>query len=332
MSRLTRVIAVASAVSAIVLAAIPTASADPANPSPALVAGHRPNTWALPGDHAAPEGIARDPYAPYFYTGSTADGTIYRGDLRTGEVRSFLPGGVDGRATAVGMKVDRFGRLIIAGGYTGLVWVYDTGTGSLLHTFDTGISPNFLNDLAVADDGDVYVTDSVQPKLYRIAAEQLDSDAPRTAALPVFADLTGSPIVYRDGFNLNGIVVTPDQRYVIVAHDNDNGLFRIDRRSKEIRRIDLGGAGVDGDGLLIRGHTLYAVSSVDGNRSVVNVVRLDWGYGTGVLERRATNPLLDRPSTAAFDGDAILVVNFQYAVPNPHLPYTVVRVPLADLT
>ncbi|WP_051838306.1 SMP-30/gluconolactonase/LRE family protein [Streptomyces sp. NRRL WC-3742] len=327
-----RAIALATVIGAAATVAAPLAAAAPNDPRP--TAAHRPTVWAVPGTKAGPEGIARDPYQPYFYTGSTGDGAVYRGDLRTGAVETFLPPGVDGRTTAVGMKVDAHGRLIIAGGLTGLVWVYDTHTGKLLHTFDTGPTEGFLNDLTVADDGDVYVTDSVRPRLYRIAADQLGSHAPAVSRLPVFEEFAGTPIVFRDGFNLNGIVVTPDQRYVIVAHDNDSALYRIDRRTKEIRRIDLGGAGVTGDGLLIRGHTLYALSSVDhigDNHSIVDIVRLDPGYASGTLDRRATNPLLDRPSTGAFDGDAILAVNFQWAVGDPHLPYSVVRVPLRDL-
>ncbi|MEU9048264.1 MULTISPECIES: superoxide dismutase [unclassified Kitasatospora] len=340
-----RAFALATVIGAVATAAAPLAAAAPEDRRPP--AAHRPTVWAIPGTDAGPEGIARDPYQPYFYTGSTGDGAVYRGDLRTGAVEPFLAPGADGRATAVGMKVDAHGRLIIAGGSTGKVWVYDTHTRKLLHTFDTGLTSHagltsdagptagFLNDLTVADDGDVYVTDSVQPRLYRIAADQLGGHAPATSRLPVFEEFAGTPIVFRGGFNLNGIVVTPDQRYVIVAHDNDSALYRIDRRTKDIRRIDLGGAGVTGDGLLMRGHTLYALSSVDhigDNHSIVDVVRLDAGYASGALERRATNPLLDRPSTGAFDGDAILAVNFQWAVTDPHLPYSVVRVPLRDLT
>ncbi|MCF2533447.1 SMP-30/gluconolactonase/LRE family protein [Yinghuangia soli] len=326
-----RAAAVTAAVASLAASGVPVASAaEP--PSAAAASAHRPQVWAIPGAQAAPEGIARDPYRPYFYTGSAADGTVYRGDLRSGAVEVFLPGGADGRTGALGMKVDARGRLIIAGGFTGLVWVYDTRSGTLLHTFSSGTG-SLLNDVAVAANGDVYVTDTLQPKIYRITADRLAAPAaPAAAPLPVFADFTGSPVVDGTNVHFNGIVVTPDQRYLIAAHMDSRALLRIDRRTSEIRRIDLGGADVNGDGLLIRGRTLYAVSSIDGTRDTVNIVHLGGSYAAGMVERRATHALLDRPSTAAFDGDAILAVNFQWDVASPNLPYTVVRVPLSQLT
>ena len=59
-----------------------------------------------------PEGITIGK-APYAYVGSLADGDIYRADLRTGEgkVISEGPG-----TPSVGLKLDKFGRLYVAGG------------------------------------------------------------------------------------------------------------------------------------------------------------------------------------------------------------------------
>jgi len=37
---------------------------------------------------------------------------------------------------------------------------------------------------------------------------------------------------------------------------------------------------------------------------------------------------MGRPSTAAFDGRDLLVVNFQFQVTEPHPPFDVVRVPV----
>jgi sugar lactone lactonase YvrE len=75
----------------------------------------------------------------------------------------FLAGGADGRTTAIGMKVDRQGRLFVAGGGTGAVWVYDTKTRTLIRKFESGFSgQQFLNDLVIAPNGDVFVTDSMR--------------------------------------------------------------------------------------------------------------------------------------------------------------------------
>ncbi|GAT64422.1 superoxide dismutase [Planomonospora sphaerica] len=133
--------------------------------------------------------------------------------------------------------------------------------------------------------------------------------------------------MYTEGFNLNGITVTPDQRYLVVADYNDGVLHRVDLRRRTVKPIDLGGALVRGDGLLLRGRTLYAVSNADGDGDgdTVNVIRLDVRSGRGRLLARVTDPRLHGPSTAAFDGRDLLVVNFQYGATSPVLPYTVVR-------
>src|SRR5689334_15373526 len=55
-----------------------------------------PTRYPIPGDKTYPEGIARQHGTPYFYVGSTSDGTIYRGDIHQRATTVFLPGGQDG--------------------------------------------------------------------------------------------------------------------------------------------------------------------------------------------------------------------------------------------
>jgi sugar lactone lactonase YvrE len=304
-------------------------AAAPADASPST---HRPAAYVLAGDDAFPEGIARDPRTSTFYVGSVTDGRIYRGDVRSPQTTVWLPGNAaEGRSTAVGMKVDAGGRLIVAGGTTGYVWVYDTRTGALLHRFATAPGA-MLNDLDVAANGDVYITDSFQPTLYRIPAGQLGDRSGSTTALPAFLDLRGTGITYTEGYNLNGIVVTPDQRHLIVADYNDGVLHRIDLRRRTVDAIDLGGAAVHGDGLLIRGRTLYVIGPAGDQDGAANVVRLGRHADRGELVGRLTNPGVHGPSTAAFDGPDLLLVNFQYGASQPVLPYTVVRVRPGDTT
>ncbi|MEV4715233.1 hypothetical protein [Micromonospora sp. NPDC049374] len=308
------------------LGAVPAPASASVPTSTSAAASPRPVSYVLPGDDAYPEGIAHDPRSPYFYVSSLTDGRIYRGDVRSPRTTVWLPGNAaDGRTTAGGMKVDHRGRLIVAGGGTGYVWVYDTRTGALLHRFATAAPNPMLNDVALTANGDVYVTDSFQPTLYRIPAADLRGGTGTTRTLPSFLDLRGTSIDWNAGFNLNGLVVTHDQRHLIVADYNDGALHRIDLRRRTVRAIDLGGAAVHGDGLLVRGRTLYAVSNIDGNGNTVNVLRLNHRADRATLLGRLTDPALHGPSTAAFDGRDLLVVNFQYGAENPVLPYTVVR-------
>jgi len=137
------------ALSAGLLAALPV-SAAPSEKS-------RPTSYILPGDQVFPEGIAYQNSTGNFFVSSTTDGTIFRGDLDHATTNVFLPGGADGRTTAVGLKVDHKnkGRLFIAGGGLGKVFVYNTADGKLLASFSNNVTPTFINDVAIAPDGSV---------------------------------------------------------------------------------------------------------------------------------------------------------------------------------
>jgi Cu-Zn family superoxide dismutase len=186
----------------------------------------RPSSYTIPGNAVFPEGIAYQDGTNRFYVGSTTDGTIFRGRLPRRPMSSFLPGGADGRTTAIGMKVANQGRLFIAGGGTGAVWVYDTKARKLIRRFESGFSgQQFLNDLVIAKNGDVFVTDSFRPVLYRIPAAAVVSSA-TPGALEAWLDFTSTTLVYQPGFNLNGIVATQDGKYLVVVQSNTGKLYR----------------------------------------------------------------------------------------------------------
>ena len=51
--------------------------------------------------------------------------------------------------------------------------------------------------------------------------------------------LSGTPLEYEEGFNLNGIASSPDGAYLIVVQSNTGELFRITTETKEVTQIDL---------------------------------------------------------------------------------------------
>lgn len=149
----------------------------------------------------------------------------------------------------------RAGRLFVAGRDTGRAFVYDTGTGELLRAFAPPTAKRTLiNDVAVTGDA-AHFTDSFRPVLFRapVTADSVGDLEPRL-------DLTGTPIEYGDGFNLNGIVATPEGRYLLTVQYNTGALYRIDTASRTITPVDLRGALPEGDGLVLDGRRLYAVS------------------------------------------------------------------------
>ncbi|MCS7483141.1 SMP-30/gluconolactonase/LRE family protein [Umezawaea endophytica] len=284
--------------------------------------------YVVPGDKAYPEGIVREPGTPYFYVGGTSDGTIWRGRVDQQSLQVFLPGGRDGRTTAVGMKITK-GRLVVAGGATGKVFVYSTRAAALLHVFDSGSRTGLVNDVAIAPNGDAYVTDSLQPVLYRISAAQLD-DTTVNQPLRVAVNFSGTPVEYEDGINGNGLVVTPDGRYVLMADTNSQAFYRISTSTGAVTPVDLGGVtDIGADGLLLRDGELYSITSLFHPEGEISVLELTDDYSRARVKRRINGRGMDVPSTATFDGcDDLLVVNFQYQIENPHLPFTVVRVTL----
>jgi len=269
-----------------------------AGPAPATA--QAPNTYELPGNAVFPEGIAAS--GATFFVSSSNDGTVFRGDLSSPRASVFLPPGANGRTAALGMKVDR-GRLFIAGGRTGRAFVHDAASGALLRSVATG-GPAFLNDVAVTRSGDAYFTDSVRPLIFRIPARAAGTRSPAAAPLRPWLGLRGSAIRYRTGPtpNLNGIVATPDGRSLLAIQSNTGRLFRIDVATRRVGAVPVrGGRLTFGDGLLLRGRTLYVVRN---RLELIVRVRLERGYSSGRVVGSSTSPSFGFPTTIATAGGA----------------------------
>ena len=283
-----------------------------------------PESYILPGDAVFPEGIVAR--ADEFFASSFTQGTIYRGRLDRSSADVFLAGGADGRTSALGLALDGRGHLFICGGTTGLAFVYDADSGKLVRRFDNGLAKTtdpmqpkaFLNDVTTLPNGDAFLTDSIVPVLYRIPADALTADgrgAPQAdGRLEPWLSFADTPLQYQFGndviasLNLNGIVSTADGRYLIVVQTNTGRLFRIDVASKRVEPI----AGVHapgGDGLVLEGQTLYVIH-VD----PVPILRFRLGadFSSGEPDPLPHQPSLKAPTTAAFAGGRLLVVNSQF--------------------
>ena len=112
---------------------------------------------------------------------------------------------------------------------------------------------------------------------------------------------------------------------------NTSKLFRIEIATKEVTEIDLGGATLtNGDGILLRGHTLYVVRNRD--KQIVEV-RLSADFLSGEMVSSTTDPSFAFPTTIAQANGRLLVVNSQFDKRGPgltpDLPFTVssVKIP-----
>ena len=258
-----------------------------------------PDRIELP-DGWQPEGIATGRGHDLF-VGSIPTGAILRVDARTGEREIAVAGAAD--RAAIGLKVDRHERLFVAGGPTGKAFVYDASSGALLAEFQLAPpgEPTFVNDVALTRDA-AYFTDSQRDVLYVV-----DGDLSGARELP----LQGFDL--QPGFNLNGIVASPNGRTLLAVQSNTGRLWRIDPATGESEPVDLGGASLDnGDGLLLAGRTLYVVQ----NRSnVIAVVRLDPGFDSGEVVRTIASDDFDVPTTIARFGNSLYAVNARFGTP-----------------
>jgi sugar lactone lactonase YvrE len=255
-----------------------------------------------------------------FYVGSLDGGRIYRGDLRTGRGQVLV--GATAGTGKTGTKVDRHNnRLWAAGAGGGDATVYDADTGAVLaHYRFTDDPSTFVNDLVLTPTA-VYFTDSTRPYLYVVPLR--GNRLPGQSAVRTLA-LTG-PAADADAFN-NGIVATWSGRLLVVQMLAGR-LVSVDPLTGASRLVDVGGYSlVNGDGLILRGHTLYVIRNLS---NLVAVLRLDSGYRSGTLRREITSPLLRVPATGELFGPYLYVVNgrFDLPAPTPQTDYDVVRLP-----
>lgn len=228
----------------------------------------RPDTYELAADPVAEggskfEGIGVDRATASFYVSEVTGGEIHRGSNHRAIAEEWLGGdGIDGRFTARGITVDDRGRVYIAGGPNGTdnerpdLWVYDRD-GSLLAALRVPDNEAFLNDVAIGPDGAAYFTDSNAPTVFRVAE---GDDGWHATAWADGSDL----ITPQEGFNLGGIVLSPDRSAFVVAQGTTGQLWRFDIETGAVSEIDTDGADlVNADGLVRSGRDLAVIRNFD---------------------------------------------------------------------
>ncbi len=249
-----------------------------------------------------PEGITS--FGKTLYVGSLVDGAIWRGSAKTGKGEVVIPG-VAGQSAA-GIHIDWRGRLWVAGATDHTVRVYSLRTRELLATY-TFPTAGFLNDLVITRTG-VYATDSLNAQLAFIPfspwAKLPAPDQATTIALTGAMAIAG-------GFNANGIVAKGGK--LITVQTNTGLLFSIDPATGVTTAIDTGGYSLlHGDGLLLRGRTLFVVRNQD---DLVAVLKLGKGLATATKVAELTSADLDIPTTATFAAGRLWVVNARFSTP-----------------
>lgn len=263
----------------------------------------------LPGDAVFPEGITEDPDGEGFYVSGSRDGTIFKGRLTTGVLSVWQPPGADGRTQALGMAVDGHGRLLVCGGTTGLIFAFALDTAQQVARHRVPAKETLLNDICVVGDF-AYLTDSVRPVLWRVRLGETIGEPEEWIDL---AERGADPQVLH---YLNGIVPTPDRSGLLVVGQGSEELWRINLADRSACRVDLGGIALAGDGMVFVDEVLYVC---DNSEEPDGTVRF-WLTGLRTAAHGTTVELIgrwelsaaDTPTTAAYLGDRLLLVNSQF--------------------
>ncbi|WP_157592231.1 gluconolaconase [Solirubrobacter soli] len=288
--------------------------------APAASAQARDRDYDLPQAGVYIEGIGVDEHAGVFYVSATnQSGTIYRGNLfaRDRKLEVWQPPSAsnDGR----GIDVDRFGRVFVAGGPAGEVRVFDR-RGTLLAELPTGAAGSYLNDVWIGPErsgdepsgrgsGATYVTDSSLPVIWRVSQPHGKWRIDR------FLDVSGT-IAYTPpltDFDLGGITITPNGRYLLTTQGTTGQLWRIDLWTRRISQVDLGGANViNADGIVLRGHTLYVVQNFSRQ---ISKLQLGRRFEHGRVVKVMPTPADRTFTTAKPVGRTLLAVDSKFGFP-----------------
>ncbi|WP_405062811.1 WD40 repeat domain-containing protein [Kribbella sp. NBC_01505] len=262
--------------------------------------------YVVPGDAVYPEGITLGP-AGDFFVGSSADGTIFRGELTKETAEVWLPPGTC--SVALGLALYDDAQLLVCGGKTGLLHCFDLQTRELV--WQQAVD-GYLNDIWVVGNH-CFVTDSNHPIVWRF-----DLRAPEPVPIPL-----------PQSSYLNGITARDD--VLFVADQGDEVLWRIDPDgTATIIATDYAA-----DGLLLIDDLLIGVCNRGETAQTasyfLSALRLT-DDGKAIPIGEYADPRFATPSTLALAGDRLLVVNAQFGQrPNPGLPFSVLALDVPDL-
>jgi hypothetical protein len=278
---------------------------------------------------------------------SLADGQVVRLDLRTGLLRTLLPGAAGRSLHGAGID-PRSGLLFAVGshGRAGLVLAVDRRSGVVVRRWDVPDAGR-LADLAITADA-VWVTDSRLDRLLRIGLRdngtplpggtaQLALSAPwparRAAPSRAVGARPGATAPSRHGpgrGGAHGIRPLPDGD-LLLDHSSAGGLWSVHPPDGEVRPVPVtGGPRVSaGDGLELNTDRVWVVGGT--SRHGVAELRLDDHHGrlTARWVRELTDRRLENPSTAAVSGGRLWAAGTRLGVPDPaRCGYWVAGLPL----
>ncbi len=288
------------------------------------------DVYPLRSPMSLPEGVAFDTRTRRFFATGLMGGQITQIDAATGEETVFFAS--EGEPVQFsGAKVDVVHRRLWVcasdiRGPSGGLHLFDVDSGALLRHFPLA-TRGICNDVALDSEGVAYVTDSFQPVIYRVDARD------GSAAEFVRDEQMAAPM---GQFGLNGVAVTPDDRFVIGGFTSPSKLFIVSRTEPgPVREITLSGDpfSVQGDpnftgadGIVFIDDRLYVIH----NGGVQEVTFIASNYSAGRV-KAVVAPEPGLTTATVVDGELYVikaeVLRAMHMRQPPNLPFKIYRFP-----
>ncbi len=222
-----------------------------------------------------PEGVSYDSVSKSYFLGSLTEPVVYRINSNKQIGRFVYDKDI---VSSAGVHIDtQRRRLLVTSldlGTSGVselkqkatragIGIYSLKTAERIAFVDLaqGLSGKHLsNDIALDTDGNIYITDSFSPIIYKVDTNYKPSI------------LIQDPEFEGEGFNLNGIVFHPDG-YLIVSNYSSNSLYKVPLKNpKNWSKIELSTTLSGPDGLVLLSENKLAVieNSDGGNVSILH--------------------------------------------------------------
>lgn len=259
-----------------------------------------------------PEGVAYHPQQKLFYVSSVKTGTIGSVD-ENGQYKKLYEDSL--LRSSYGMKVDaKNNRLLVCiadGNYSkystpatykkmARLLAIDLATGA--KKWDVNLDKlyagkHFANDLTLDERGNIYITDSYAPVIYKVDAQGKAS---------VFAE---HDWFRSEDVGLNGILYHP-QGYLLVAHNTNGALYKVDvKNPKLVSPVKLKMFFPGADGLLWAAPNKLVLVQNKGANKIYQLSSTDNWASAEVKAATATEDRFQYPTTATLQDSRVWVLN-----------------------
>ncbi len=154
------------------------------------------------------------------YTGGE-DGAIVRLDPKTGKLETLA----NSNGRPLGIRIDKDKSLLVADAKKGLLRIEKDGQTETLATEADGQPIRFADDLDVASDGSVYLSDATKYGIGEYLLDLLES-RPYGRLLKYDPETRKTTTLVRDLYFANGVALSQDESFVLV---NETYRYRISR-------------------------------------------------------------------------------------------------------